>query len=98
MADGVFAGIPHRRRGPAARRLIRDLHRALADRDAEIARLQAELDGMRQVPVEYAPTAALEAAMAVDPAREDGTILRETGGERRAFEWKAQAGEWVRIS
>lgn len=73
------------------------LRRALADRDAEIARLHAELDGMREVPVEYAPTAALEAAMNADPGREDGTILRETGGERRAFEWKAQAGEWVRI-
>lgn len=76
---------------------ITRLHRALAEKDAEIARLHAELDGMRQVPVEYATTAALDAAMAADPAREDGAILRETGGEERAFEWKAQAREWVRI-
>jgi hypothetical protein len=81
-----------------AEHMFTEFRRVIAERDAEIARLHAELDGMRQVPVEYASTAALEFAMATVPAREDGTILRETGGEKRAFEWKAAAGEWVRVS
>lgn len=68
----------------------------LSEKDAEIARLRAELDGLREVPVEYVTPGALKAAKAV-PGREDGTILRETGGEKRAFAWRAAAGEWVQV-
>lgn len=68
--------------------------RALADKDAEIARLRAELDAASDAPVEYVTTAGLEAAMTADPAREDGSVLRCTDGERQAFAWRAAKGEW----
>jgi hypothetical protein len=68
-----------------------------AEYDAELDRLRAELDGLREVPVEYVTPRALEAAMAADPGREDGSILRETSGERRAFAWRAAAREWVQV-
>ena len=74
------------------------LRLTLADKDAEIARLTAELDSMRDVPVEYVTEAGLEAAMTADPGRQDGTVLRETNGARRAFEWHAKTGEWARIT
>lgn len=76
---------------------ITELRRSLADKDAEIARLTAELDSMRDVPVEYVTEAGLEAAMTADPHRQDGTILRETDGGKRAFEWKAAAKTWEQI-
>jgi len=69
----------------------------LAECGAEIARLTAELDAARNVPVEYVITAGLEAAMAVDPHREDGTVLRVTDGAKRAFAWKAATREWEQI-
>jgi hypothetical protein len=68
--------------------------RALADKDAEISRLTAELDAARNVPVEYVITAGLEAAMAADPHREDGSVLRETDGAKRAFAWRAATRTW----
>ena len=68
--------------------------RALAGKDAEIARLQAELDATSDVPVEYVVEAGLAAAMAADPHREDGALLRTTDGSRRAFAWRKAAGEW----
>ena len=71
--------------------------RAIADKDAEISRLTAELDDARNVPVEYVPTAGVEAAMAADPSREDGSVLRETGGQRRAWAWRAATKEWERV-
>lgn len=71
------------------------LRRAVADRDAKIARLQAEVDAMGDVPVEYVTEAGLQAAMTVDPGRADGTVLRETNGARRAFRWDAKTRQWV---
>ena len=71
--------------------------RSLADTDAEISRLTAELDAARNVPVEYVITVGLEAAMAADPHREDGTILRATDGKREAYAWKAAAKEWEQV-
>ena len=71
--------------------------RSLAEKDAEISRLTAELDATRNAPVEYVITAGLEAAMAADPHREDGTILRTTDGEREAWAWKAATKEWEQI-
>ena len=71
---------------------IKRLRRLLAERDAECARLQAELDAAADRPVEYVTTSGLEAAMAADPHREDGTILRCTDGQRQAFAWNA--GQW----
>ena len=68
--------------------------RAIADKDAEIQRLQAELDAASDAPVEYVTTSGLEAAMAADPARVDGAILRLTDGEREAFAWRAAKREW----
>ena len=68
--------------------------RALADKDAEIARLQAELDATSPHPVELVTTAGLEAAMAADPAREDGTLLRLMDGDRGAFAWRAARQVW----
>ena len=66
-----------------------------AEKDAEIDRLTAQLDQMRDVPVEYVPSAAaLETVMAADPGREDGAVLRETYGQRRAWAWKAATREW----
>ena len=59
--------------------------RALADKDAEIARLQAELDAASDVPVEYVTEAGLAAAMAADPHREDGSLLRVTDGKQQAW-------------
>jgi len=69
----------------------------LAERDAQIGRLTAELDAARNVPVEYVITAGLEAAMAVDPHREDGCLLRVTDGKREAYVWKAAAKEWGQV-
>jgi hypothetical protein len=77
---------------------ITRLRRDLAERDATIDRLTAELDDARNVPVEYAPTSAVEAAMTADPDRIDGTVLREAGGQRRAWAWKAAAREWEQIA
>lgn len=76
---------------------VGDWPRILAGKDAEIARLQAEIDDLREVPVEYVPEAGLHAAMTADPGREDGTILRETNGRKRAFEWKAAAKTWEQV-
>lgn len=73
---------------------LHDAERRLAERDAEIARLTAELDAMRPVPVEYVTTAGLEAAMAADPAREDGCLLRVTDGRRESYAWRPAAGTW----
>lgn len=69
----------------------------LAERDAEIARLTAELDATRNESVEYVITAGLEAAMAADPNREDGCLLRVTDGEREAYVWKAAAKTWEQV-
>ena len=68
--------------------------RALAEKDAEIARLQAELDAAAEHPVEYVTTSGLAAAMAADTHREDGAVIRVTDGERQAFTWRAAKGEW----
>ena len=68
--------------------------RALADKDAEISRLHAELDAMRDVPVEYVTESGLAAAMAAGPDRDDGTVLRCTDGKREAWAWNAAAKEW----
>jgi hypothetical protein len=67
---------------------------ALAEKDATIARLTAELDEMRDIPVEYVTERVLEAAMAADPHRENGAILRTTDGQKRAWAWKAATREW----
>ncbi len=69
----------------------------MQEKDAEIHRLTAELDATRNVPVEYVITAGLEAAMAADPHRADGDVLRETDGQKRAFAWKAATREWERM-
>jgi len=66
----------------------------LAEASAEIARLTAELDSHRNTPVELVPTAGIEAAMAADPGREDGSVLREMGGLKRAWAWKAATKTW----
>jgi len=71
---------------------------ALHEARAEIARLRAELDAASDVPVEYAPTAGLEAAMAADPHREDGSVLRETGGQKRAWAWRAATETWEQVT
>lgn len=68
--------------------------RALADKDAQIARLQAGLDSASDTPVEYVTTSGLEAAMAADPAREDGAVIRVTDGNRQAFAWRVAKREW----
>jgi hypothetical protein len=70
----------------------------LAERDAQISRLTAELDAARNVPVEYVITSGLEAAMAADPHREDGTILRATDGKREAWRWSATAKTWEQVT
>lgn len=70
-----------------------EMSRSLAEKDAEIARLRAELDELRDAPVEYVPTAGIEAALDI-PGREDRAMIRETGGQKRAFEWKAAAKTW----
>lgn len=49
------------------------------------------------VPVEYVITAGLEAAMAADPHREDGAIIRVTDGKREAYTWKAATKEWGQV-
>ena len=69
----------------------------LAERDAEIARLTAELDAIRAVPVEHVITAGLEAAMTADPNREDGAVIRVTDGQRKAYVWKAATREWEQV-
>lgn len=91
---------PHRARitPQAMTNVLTTAFRAIADKDAEIARLTAELDDARNVPVEYVPTAGVEAAMAADPSREDGSVLRETGGQHRAWAWKAAAREWEQVT
>jgi len=66
---------------------------ALREASAKIVRLTAA----RNVPVEYVITSGLEAAMAADPHREDGTILRTTDGERKAWAWKAAAKTWEQV-
>jgi hypothetical protein len=67
----------------------------LAEKDAEIARLTAELDSLRDAPVEHVTSeAALAAAMTADPGREDGSVLRETYGAKRAWAWRAATREW----
>ena len=70
----------------------------LAERDAQMARLTAELDATRNVPVEYVITAGLEAAMAADPHRPDGSILRATDGKRTAWVWRAATKTWEQIT
>jgi hypothetical protein len=70
----------------------------LAERDAKISRLTAELDAARNVPVEYVITAGLEAAMVADPYREDGAILRTTDGKREAWAWKAAVKTWEQVT
>jgi hypothetical protein len=72
--------------------------RSMAEKDAEISRLTAELDTARNVPVEYVITAGLEAAMAADPHRTDGTILRATDGKREAWRWSATAKTWEQVT
>lgn len=67
---------------------------AVAEKDAEIARLQAELDAASPHPVEFVTTAGLEAAMAADPHREDGAVLRVTDGDREAFAWRSARQAW----
>lgn len=76
---------------------LADLRRRLADKDAEIARLTAELDDLRQVPVELVTERGLEAAMAADPDRADGTVLRVTDGKREAWVWRAATTEWEKV-
>jgi hypothetical protein len=72
------------------------LRTRLAEKDAEIRRLTAELDDARHVPaVEYATSpAALEAAMTADPGRENGVVLRETYGQKREFAWRKGRQQW----
>ena len=70
----------------------------LAERDAQMARLTAELDATRAAPVEYVMTAGLEAAMAADPHRPDGSILRATDGKRTAWVWRAAAKTWEPVT
>lgn len=77
---------------------IQDIARAMAERDAQIARLTAELDDARSATVELVPAGYLETAMAADPDRLDGTVLRETGGQRRAFAWRAATKEWEQVT
>jgi hypothetical protein len=72
--------------------------RSMAGKDAKIHRLTAELDAARNAPVEYVITAGLEAAMAADPHREDGTVIRTTDGKREAWAWKAAAKEWEQVT
>jgi hypothetical protein len=85
----------HRAVSVEALRGVFDLaFRAIADKDAEIARLQAELDAASEHPVEYVTISGLEAAMTVDPHREDGALLRLTDGDRQAFAWRAARQVW----
>lgn len=70
----------------------------IAGRDARIARLQAELDAASDVPVEYVVEAGLAAAMAADPHRDDGALLRCTDGERKAWAWKAATRIWEPVT
>lgn len=70
----------------------------VAERDAEIARLQAELGALSPHPVEYVTTSGLEAAKAAGPDREDGSVLRLTDGARRAFTWRAAGKAWEPLS
>ena len=70
----------------------------IADREAQISRLTAELDATRNVPVEYVITSGLEAAMAADPHREDGSVLRTTDGKREAWAWKAATSAWDQVT
>jgi hypothetical protein len=72
--------------------------RSMAGKDAEISRLTAELDAARNVPVEYVITAGLEAAMAADPHRKDGSVIRTTDGKREAYAWKAAAKTWEQVT
>ena len=82
----------------AGRRFVRDTQRRIADQEAEIDRLKAEIDNLHGIPAEYVTTeAALEAAMAL-PGREDGAVIREAGGQRRAWAWKAAAKEWEQVT
>ena len=81
----------------AMREEITALRRLVAEKDAVIDRLQAELDGLREAPVEYVPRAGLDAAMAITD-REDGAIIRELGAEKRAWEWKAAAKTWEQMT
>lgn len=81
----------------AWRRFVEDALRRLADQEAKIARLEAELDGLRDIPVEYVTAAGLEAAMAADPHRENGARIRETGGAKRTFAWRAAKQEWEAV-
>ena len=76
----------------------RDRAALLAEKDAQIARLAAELDDCRNVTVELVPTAGIEAAMAADPDREDGVVLREMGGQKRAWAWRAATREWEQVT
>jgi hypothetical protein len=71
--------------------------RAVAEKDSEIDRLTAQLDQMRDVPVEYVTERGLEAAMASDPDREDGALLRTTDGKRQAWAWNASAKTWEQV-
>jgi uncharacterized coiled-coil protein SlyX len=104
MADDAMYEVPGTRlreltdeiAGQAAE--ITRLRGQIAEKNAAIDRLQAELDGLREVPVEYVTPGALKAAMTADPAREDGAILRETSGEKRAFQWQAGTREWAQIT
>lgn len=70
----------------------------LSEASAEIARLQAELDAASDVPVEYVVEAGLAAAMAADPHRDDGALLRCTDGERKAWAWKAATRIWEPVT
>lgn len=76
---------------------LRDAERRLAEQDAEIARLRAELDAASDKPVEYVTTSGLAAAMEAEPSREDGSVLRVTDGGRQAYAWRAASGMWEAV-
>jgi hypothetical protein len=82
---------------PDPRGALADLRRMLAESRAEVSRLTAQLDQMRDVPVEYVTERGLEAAMASDPDREDGALLRTTDGKRQAWAWNAAAKTWEQV-
>jgi hypothetical protein len=83
---------------PDPRGALADLRRMLAESRAEVSRLTSQLDQMRDVPVEYVTERGLEAAMAADPDREDGSVLRTTDGQKRAWAWKAATREWEQVT
>lgn len=96
MAGEAMFEVPGSRLTEMTQEIAR-LTRELAEKDALIARLRSEVDEARGVQVEYAPPAGVDAAMALRVPREDGAVLRETGGLQRSFRWLALQEKWEQV-